>query len=652
MNDIVVALLVLMVLIFVHELGHFIAAKACGVYVDRFSIGMPPRLFGFKWGETDYCIGLIPIGGYVKMAGQEDAPRAEEEKERDYGNVPPERWFSNKPRWQRAVVLFAGPAMNFVLAFVIFAVIGAIGKEVPLSEIDNRVGVVEPDSPASKAPLFLAMKNGDFSDPPDAVGWQTGDRLLRINGNLVTGIEDVFMAGVLGVGKTAQIEIERVDSDGRTLRYLSPVEPKIIDESGLTRFGMVAFDTALISHVLQDSPAEIHGLQSDDIIVTANGSYVDTGSFSLMVRGLSEGETLDLEFERDGEMNSVTLTPESENRFDGRFAFIPPLRPLLQVGESSPPTIGFDDADFTRETGLNVGDVILSIGGEPATGRLLREMSQSYSDETLEVVVERPAGGFPFAKEGGEHTLAMPFEKIIQGLTGFDEQANPVIAIIGAEVSEATGLQRKDIITEIDGQPATIALLRETERTRPGEVIPVKIHRPAIWKGLLQKEEFLESELTVSTAQLIGVVWKQKMEFQRAAPAEILPQAADRCYRVVTQIGKLLGVLIKGDVSPKKALGGPVMIYQITTHYARTGILRLLDFMAVISINLCILNLLPLPVLDGGQLMFLGIEAIRRKPVSVRVFETVQQLGLLFLIGFFLYITFNDISRLVTGLIP
>ena len=150
----------------------------------------------------------------------------------------------------------------------------------------------------------------------------------------------------------------------------------------------------------------------------------------------------------------------------------------------------------------------------------------------------------------------------------------------------------------------------------------------------------------------MGVVWKEKREFRGAAPAEVLPQAGGRCYRVDTQIGKLLSVLIKGDMSPKKALGGPVMIYQITTHYARSGILPLLDFMAVISINLCILNLLPLPVLDGGQLMFLGIEAIRRKPVSVRVFETVQQLGLIFLIGFFLYITFNDISRLVTGLIP
>ena len=72
-TDILVFLIVLGVLIFVHELGHFVAAKACGIYVDRFSLGMPPRLFGFKYGETDYCVGLLPIGGYVKMAGQEDA---------------------------------------------------------------------------------------------------------------------------------------------------------------------------------------------------------------------------------------------------------------------------------------------------------------------------------------------------------------------------------------------------------------------------------------------------------------------------------------------------------------------------------------------------------------------------------------------------
>ena len=138
--DIFVFLIVLGVLVFVHELGHFVAAKACGIYVDRFSLGMPPRIFGFKFGETDYCVGLLPIGGYGKMAG-------EEERESAYGRVPTDRWFNKKPVWQRAIVLIAGPAMNIVLALAIYALMAGYGREVPLHLEDTRIGLVERSRP-------------------------------------------------------------------------------------------------------------------------------------------------------------------------------------------------------------------------------------------------------------------------------------------------------------------------------------------------------------------------------------------------------------------------------------------------------------------------------------------------------------------------
>src|SRR5512147_1887991 len=99
MLGILIFLAVLSTLVFWHELGHFIAAKVCGIYVDQFSIGMPPRLFGVKIGETDYCVSALPIGGYVKMAGQEDAPRSAEEREKEYAHVPPHRFYNNKPVW-------------------------------------------------------------------------------------------------------------------------------------------------------------------------------------------------------------------------------------------------------------------------------------------------------------------------------------------------------------------------------------------------------------------------------------------------------------------------------------------------------------------------------------------------------------------------
>ncbi|MCH7960316.1 MAG: site-2 protease family protein, partial [Candidatus Hydrogenedentes bacterium] len=201
-------LLVLGVLVFVHELGHFLAAKACNVYVDRFSLGMPPRVAGFKFGETDYCIGLLPIGGYVKMAGQEDAPLSDEEREGTYGHVPEERWFNKKPIYQRAIILAAGPLMNLVLAFGIYAFLAAVGTEVPMMEVEARVGLIETGSAASTAPMYRISDDNekpDFSAPPDTEGWLTGDVILAVNGKKMNRFRDVVIEAVLGGGKKAVV---------------------------------------------------------------------------------------------------------------------------------------------------------------------------------------------------------------------------------------------------------------------------------------------------------------------------------------------------------------------------------------------------------------------------------------------------------------
>ena len=89
---------------------------------------MPPRIFGIKIGETDYCIGALPLGGFVKMAGQEDSPMNDEEREKEYGHVPPERWFNKKPVWQRYIIIIAGPFMNLVLAVFLYGVVEVLAK--------------------------------------------------------------------------------------------------------------------------------------------------------------------------------------------------------------------------------------------------------------------------------------------------------------------------------------------------------------------------------------------------------------------------------------------------------------------------------------------------------------------------------------------
>lgn len=651
--DILVFLIVLGVLIFVHELGHFVAAKACGIYVDRFSLGMPPRIFGIKFGETDYCLGLLPIGGYVKMAGQEDAPLSEEERESTYGNVPTERWFNNKPIWQRAVVLIAGPAMNIVLAVVIYAFMAGYGREVPLHLEETRIGLVEAKSPASLAPMYL-VEDGqavDFTKEPDAEGWRVGDKVVSIDGKETTRFQDIMIAAILGPGKVATVEIERLGDDGEPVRYLSLLEPKLLDDGiEATRFGVMPFQTALVRHVLPDSPAKTHGLRPGDVIVSMDGTLVDRASFSQRVRKLPAGAEMKLELLRDGDVMEMTLLTREEGSFED-IVFEPSLNMLVTVGDDAPPEVTLDDREVLREWGLNRGDKVLAVNDNPEVGTALRRLVRQDSMDEVHLRVERHRPFYAVFGEATVDTVSLRLDDVIHALTEVDRSALPRIDSISDEFAKKSGLQRKDILIEVDGEPATVARLREIEKTRIGETIPIKVRRPSILFGLYQGEEELTSELRVGSIQQIGVAWGTKTVFRQESAGQILPFAFAESWRQVTQIGTVLRGLFTGKLSPK-LLGGPVMIGEVIMDAFKRGFFLLLEFTAVISINLAVFNLLPLPVLDGGQLVFLLIEMVRRRPVSIKVVEAVQQVGFVLIIGLLIFVTFNDVSRIIDRLLP
>jgi regulator of sigma E protease len=147
-------LLVIGPLIFIHELGHFLVAKWRGVKVERFSLGFPPRLFGFRRGDTDYCISAVPLGGYVKMAGENPEEASQ--------GAPWE--YSSKSAGARALIIIAGPAMNYLLAFVLYAAVVLIGGELRVVDSGLRVGEMTPDWPAVQA------------------GVQQGDLIVAIDG--------------------------------------------------------------------------------------------------------------------------------------------------------------------------------------------------------------------------------------------------------------------------------------------------------------------------------------------------------------------------------------------------------------------------------------------------------------------------------------
>jgi regulator of sigma E protease len=563
--DIVIFIVVVSVLVFFHELGHFLAAKACGIYCDRFSLGMPPRVWGFTWGETDYCIGALPIGGYVKMAGQEDAPDASEERQQSYSHVPIERWFNHRPVWQRVIVIGAGPTMNLILGAFLYAIVAAVGAEVPECKVDSRIGDVAPDSPAAHAPLYRIREEGLLPEPslaePDSIGWQAADRILSINGNVVSSIVDMRIDAILSKGRVSAVILERVEADGSLARYFSPVEPKVFGEDPYARFGVTAFETALVRAVMDGLPAKANGIEPGDVIVRAQGRWVDAATLTKLVQGMTHGETVSLEVRRGDRVFPVTLPTQRIGRFRGILLWPP---------------------------------------------------------ET------EKAGG------GGER---------------------PVVRGITPEAAAKTGLKEGDIVLEANGQPATVSLLQEMERLRVGETVDLTVKRPVVAWGLLRKEEFRSATLEAAPVGVVGIVWGTAMVFHRVPPIQVLPEAFRQSCQTVERIVRTLRMLIVGGVSPRE-LGGPLLIYQVTTDAARLGYSWLLEHTAFISISLFVFNLLPFPVLDGGWLILLAVEAARRKPLDAKVQDRIQRVGLVFIIGLMLFVTYNDLTRMVAGLIP
>ena len=561
--NIAVFLIVLGVLIFFHELGHFLAAKSFGIYCERFSLGMPPRLWGIKWGETDYCIGMLPIGGYVKMAGQEDAPRSEEEQERDFGHIPKERWFSSKPPWQRAIVLVAGPLMNLVLGVGLYALMLGLGAEVPEHEVEARIGEVEAGSPAENAPLYEVngVEPGDEASPV-TTGWQTGDRVVAMDGRRVDTMQDVLLGAILSGGERRVFEIERTMPDSSAQRFLSPMRPQQVEDEEHPRFGVRGYQSALIDEVHEGSPAAQAGLEAGDIIRQVDGREVDMGLLTDYIEKQAEETPIELLVERDGEYVTLEVTPQRVGRFVG-------LR-------TSPP--------ITRP------------------------------DQT-------------------------------------DPEAKPEVMAVSPELEEQSDILSQDIIIEVEGEPATVERLYEIQQERIGETLELTVRRPSIGYGILRSEEVATVHLEVTPVGNIGVTFGPRTVFHRVPIAEVPSEAARKSYQAVTQVLRTVQLLAMRDLSMRE-LGGPVMIYQVTTTAAEHGHYLFLQIMAFISINLCIFNLLPLPVLDGGQLVFVAVEAIRRKPVSAKVFEVTQMAGLFLIVSLILFVTYNDIVRLVNMAIP
>jgi len=276
---------VLGVLVFIHELGHYVMAKRIGVRVLKFSLGFGPRLVGFRRGDTDYCISAIPLGGYVKMAGENpDDPRSGANDE-----------FLSKTKWQRFQVLAMGPAMNILLAIVVMAIVLMQGAEVPAYEDQPPVvGAVLPDSPAARA------------------GLQPGDKFIEAGGRDTPTWKQFFI--VVGTRPNRPVPLTFL-RQGREMTAV--VTPKPLTRFEIGDVGVLPNVHPQVPSVVPNQPAEQAGIKAGDIVLAVDRQPV---VFSQQLKEAIEkkaGVPITLSMLRNGQPLEISVTPTPEVTREG-----------------------------------------------------------------------------------------------------------------------------------------------------------------------------------------------------------------------------------------------------------------------------------------------------------------------------------------------
>ena len=529
--------LVISVVVFFHELGHLIVGKALGVRAIRFSIGFGPRLFGFNAGETEYRVSLLPLGGYVKFAG--DNP---------YEEVAPEdrgRGFLEQPPWKKGVIAFAGPAANFALAVALYFVVFAA----PHQDLAAKVGYVKPQSPAAQA------------------GLRSGDRIVSIDGEPVVGWSGLQEKIRAHGGQPVTMEVERRGAR-ETLRVVPAVheETDPVETVKHGRIGISAVPRAAqVTVISPDSSAGRGGVQTFDKVVKLDG--VPVGNWEQLQEQLSaRSDALELD----------VLRPEAVQAPGGTLWSDKPLS-LTVPAPVAPGDYGLEASDLTlfavqpggaaEEAGLKRGDRVLAVNGRPAL---------SWSDEVDAAI-------------------------------------------------KAAGAQPVRIAVRRDGKELTFTVTPHLRKDRDET-------------GLLQDVPDLGA-----APDLNGFADAERIWVRYALP--------DAAYRAVSNTGgfvrkQAIGIvrIVTGHIS-SRAIGGPLMIADVARKAAENGWRELVFTMGAISIVLGLMNLIPVPVLDGFHVLTAFIEGIRRRPLSVRFREVANVVGIALLLTLMLYAFRNDAMR-------
>jgi regulator of sigma E protease len=583
-------------LIFIHELGHFLVAKKIGVKVHVFSLGFGMPLIKRTWGETEYRLSLVPLGGYVKLAGEHPQD----------GVTMAETDFMAKPPSQRAMVLIAGVAMNALFAFLVFIIAFRIG--VPF--ITSEIGLVAPGWPAWEA------------------GLQPGDNITEIGGTRDPDFEDIFTAVALGGGTGIPVTVER---DGKALHF--NVRPKYDAEHGIQRIGIAPATTRKVGRLIkyQDgAPAMEAGIEIGDTIIAINGETIERGEQITAIEVQSPGKELAITAVRDGKELEFKVTPLAANRW------------MMGVSCATTKIEAVRAGSLAAEAGLKKGDQILAVNDTEVLGWLaVTELVQSAVGEDIHLKIQRgeevevlnlslaSAEGRDRFLDGVAPALGLRVDRVIDGFPAAKIGMKPGDEIVYLDgTTPHAWADLLGIILGSNGREMTVKWLRGG-KTLTGKFSPIQDEKSALGRmGLLPREKRVLKQYDLLGSCRMG------------------------SYKAIVMV-KRIYLTITGLFTQKvssETVGGIIMIAQASYESAKVGVGKLLYFMGIISLQLAILNLLPIPVLDGGHLLFLGIEKLKGSPVSERTMVVANYIGLVFILGLFVFATRNDVVRLfMTG---
>ena len=665
--------------IFFHELGHFLAAKWADVKVEQFAVGFGQAMcswrkgLGFSWGstatkleetlkaqrerhaaddrlpnddqilqqlgisETEYRLNWIPLGGYVKMLGQDDLKPG--------ATVNDPRAYNNKSIAQRMVIVSAGVIMNVILAAIGFMAIFLIGFEAP----QPVVGSVQPGSPAQQA---YRVANGKKEVAPLQVGdrilylndkWQSDFTKIQLNVALLNeGAVPLYVKRLSGADDHLMIAPEKPGGDNKdfALIGISPaVELRGVDAKA---------DPDLEKFVSKDAAL----LKKGDTITAIAGEKVTPDEFWKLDQALQRSNGAPVEITITDEAKATRtakLTPYFLERFGGE--------PVNFAGMLMRTTVHSLLDNSPAKDLLKPGDVILSVSDPSPSGDRLQHPSaeelKNFLNQagqkglTLDMTVLRDGKEVPLKGVSPSVKLSQTQYGIGIGL-GYDDQ-HPVLAgTVKNSPADASGIPAGATITAINGKPVENWFDVRTILANVAPNTPVTIDATVgtdtkqFTMPRLSDESIAQMKQDRLAADLIlrPLIFERKTSNPIVAAGWGVGETRD----AILNVYQTVRAMVNQRVSYKQ-VSGPVGIFAAGYKFAIMGFTRLIWFLSIISANLAVMNFLPIPIVDGGLFTFLLLEKIKGRPVSARTQSIAQVVGLVLLLGVFLFVTYNDITR-------